>query len=297
MDFNQLYVFINVYENKNFSIAAKNLYLTQPTVSSHITQLEKELNTKLFKRTTKRVSPTEAGETLYVYAKELLERRENILDIFIEKYGKYEYINFGSSTIPTKYILPGFLTSFKKLHPNIKFEQNTGDTFKVLKDIENKKYKIGFVGGKNDNPDIEFIPFYVDYLVFVTPNTVEYLKLIRSKKPIQNLLKCPIILRKNTSGTKKKGDDFLSGLGYTDEELNIVARINDQDEVYKYVSSGYGISLFSKIAANTYRDDGKILIYNPVSFPIRRNLYIAVSKLQQLNSIEKSFVDFVKSNV
>ena len=297
MDFNQLNVFINVYEHKNFSIAAKNLYLTQPTVSSHITQLEKELNTRLFRRTTKRVTPTEAGETLYTYAKELLERRENILDLFIEKYGKYEYVNFGSSTIPTKYIMPSFMTSFKKLHPNVKFEQHFGDTFKIINDIEEKKYNIGFVGAKNDNKHIDFIPFYVDYLVFVTPNTPEYQKLIRSKKPIQNLLKCPIILRNNTSGTRKKGDDFLSGLGYTDDQLNIVSRINDQDEIYKEVSKGRGISLFSKIAANKYRDDGKILIYNPVSYPIRRNLYIAISKLQNMTQIEKSFVDFIKSNV
>ena len=296
MDFNQLLVFQNVYLTKNFSAAAKNLYLTQPTVSAHINQLEKELNTKLFKRTTKKVIATEAGDLLFEYANELINRKNEIVNIFISKYGSYETIHFGSSTIPTNYIMPTYMKSFAKLFPHVRYEQQIGDSYQIIESIEKGKFNIGFVGAKKNTPKIDFIPFYIDYLVFVTPNTPEYFKIIRNKNPIQNLLKCPIILRNSSSGTRKKGDYFLSGLGYKESDLNVIAKINDQEEIYKKVSSGEGISLFSKIAAKAYKDENKILVYNPVSFPMRRNLYIASTKQHKLSDIEKEFINFIKKS-
>lgn len=296
MDFNHLNVFIQVYITKSFSGAAKNLYLTQPTISAHIQQLEKELNTKLFNRTTKNVEPTEAGELLYDFATELIEKREKIIDFFATKFGNYETLNFGSSTIPTNYILPSFMAGFIKYYNNVKYNQIIGDTFEIIEKIKEKIINIGFVGNKVESKNIEFIPFFVDSLVFVTPNTPHYKKIIRSKNPIHNLLKCPIILRKNTSGTKKKGDDFLNKLGYSESDLDIIGRINEQEKIYKMVSSGSGISLFSKVAAKTYKDEGRILVYNPVSYPMRRNLYIAINKDVKLKAIEKKFIDFILSH-
>ena len=58
MDFKQLEAFVNVAKYKNFSKAGKALYLSQPTISLHISNLEKELNASLFDRTSKEVNLT-----------------------------------------------------------------------------------------------------------------------------------------------------------------------------------------------------------------------------------------------
>ena len=55
MEFKQLEAFVAVVDYKSFSEAAKHLYLTQPTISSHIQALEKELNSRLLIRTTKQM--------------------------------------------------------------------------------------------------------------------------------------------------------------------------------------------------------------------------------------------------
>ena len=58
----QIRCFLALYETLNFSAAARQLFLTQPTLSYQIRTLEEELGTPLFTRTTCRVEPTEAGQ-------------------------------------------------------------------------------------------------------------------------------------------------------------------------------------------------------------------------------------------
>ena len=75
MNLKQLEAFVQVSESGSFSKAAKELFLTQPTISAHISSLEKELNVRLFIRNTKEVSLSDDGKDLYRYAKQILKRR------------------------------------------------------------------------------------------------------------------------------------------------------------------------------------------------------------------------------
>ena len=70
MNLKQLEAFVKVTESGSFSKAAKLLFLTQPTVSAHISSLEKELDSRLFVRNTKEVKLSEEGKQLYQYARQ-----------------------------------------------------------------------------------------------------------------------------------------------------------------------------------------------------------------------------------
>ena len=76
MNLKQLEAFVKVTESGSFSKAAKLLFLTQPTVSAHVSALEKELNIKLFLRNTREVGLTDEGEKLYQYARQMLNLRK-----------------------------------------------------------------------------------------------------------------------------------------------------------------------------------------------------------------------------
>lgn len=78
MNLKQLEAFVQVAEGGSFSKAAKELFLTQPTISSHISSLERELNARLFVRNTKEVSLSEDGIKLYKYAKQMLDLQREI---------------------------------------------------------------------------------------------------------------------------------------------------------------------------------------------------------------------------
>ena len=76
MEFRQLEAFIATVEHRSFSAAAEALFLSQPTISSHIQALESELQTKLIRRTTKKFEVTPEGQQLYEYAVALIRLQQ-----------------------------------------------------------------------------------------------------------------------------------------------------------------------------------------------------------------------------
>ncbi|MBF1017222.1 MAG: LysR family transcriptional regulator, partial [Lachnospiraceae bacterium] len=106
MNLKQIEAFVKVANNRSFSQTAKELYLTQPTISAHISALEEELGVQLFVRTTKGVRVTEEGKKLYLYARQMTELEENIKTLF-QKRGEDEassqQVVIAASTIPAQY--------------------------------------------------------------------------------------------------------------------------------------------------------------------------------------------------
>lgn len=288
----QLEAFVKVVELQSFSKAAKSLYLTQPTISSHVISLEKELNAKLLDRTTKIVNVTSAGEKLYGYAKKILDLKEDLYQEFGGKYKESKQIQIAGSTTPSQYILPELISAFQKQNSNVYFSINQGDSLYVIDEILKHRVDIGFVGMKSDNERLHYIPFYGDTLVIITPNEQYYKKLLKTKNATRVLLKEPMILREEGSGTKKSAGKFIESMNLDIEQLNIVARINDQGIIKRSVSKGMGISIMSKKAVLDYTEDGKILMYEPEEQQITRNLYIVFEKYKKLSLLEKCFIEF-----
>ena len=112
MDFKQLEAFAAVVDYGSFSEAARRLYLTQPTISSHIRTLEKELGAKLIIRTTKKITVTAKGYQFYESAVRILHIRNHLLESFAESPKRM--IDLGVSTIPSSYLLPELLAAFGK---------------------------------------------------------------------------------------------------------------------------------------------------------------------------------------
>ena len=116
MNLKQLEAFVQVAEGGSFSKAAKQLFLTQPTISAHISSLEKELNARLFVRNTKEVKLSDDGKDLYRYARQMIDLQKKIEERF--ETGKEEskhLITIAASTIPAQYLLPKILMKFRLL--------------------------------------------------------------------------------------------------------------------------------------------------------------------------------------
>ena len=175
MELKQLEAFTAVVDCKSFSKAARQLYLTQPTISAHVAALEKELDTRLIVRTTKKLNVTTQGYQLYDYAMAMLKIRDNIVNEFTGSHKKI--IELGASTIPSSYILPEVLSAFGHLNPDIYFHSKLSDSMGVIEQVQNGSLDFGMVGTTIDDPDLIFVPFLEDELVIVTTVTAHYLLL------------------------------------------------------------------------------------------------------------------------
>lgn len=117
MNLKQLEAFVKVAETKNFSEAARQLYLTQPTVSAHVASLEKELDTSLLCRNTKKVELTDAGRELCVYAEEMLGIERKIREHFGLRGKEKRVLRIVASTIPSQYLLPRIMARYQEKYP------------------------------------------------------------------------------------------------------------------------------------------------------------------------------------
>ena len=294
MNLKQLESFCYIIETNSFSEAAKKLFLTQPTISSHISLLEKELSTQLLIRTTKDVIPTDAGKKLYTYAKQMLQIQNTILEEFHVK-SEYEknVITLGASSIPEQYILPEILPKYLKKNKN-EFKIGRGDSFEIINQVVNKEIEIGLVGTQIETSNCIFEPFYKDKLVVITPVNQKYLQMKEEGFHIKDLLKEPIIMREEGSGTRKEIKKFLNHMKINDGSLNIIATLNSTEAIKRSVANNMGISIISNLAVQDYIKEKRVLAFDLAEENIYRNLYIVRNKEMYMSKSSLKFIKFMR---
>lgn len=279
MELKQLEIFTAAAENKSFSEAARQLYLSQPSVSTHVARLEDELGKRLFVRTGKELKLTEDGRRLLDSARTMLALRDRTLESFHPN--KQTVLRVGGSTIPAAYLLPELFKKLRELRPALRILFWQGDSYTMSAKTAAGTLDLAFVGAASDNPALKFIPFSRDELVLIAPPEKRFERMIKTGN-LTALLTQPFILREEGSGTRKEASRFLESLQIRPEMLNAVAYISDPEAVKNAVRSGLGVSMISHHAVRALEDRGELLVYKPEK-PFKRDLYIAVRKNESLS--------------
>ncbi len=286
-----LETFIKLTKNKNFSKTAEELYLTQPTVSNQISQLEKELDIVLINRNYKKFSLTKAGEILYFHALRIIKDVEVLKSAINDLKGLREgEIVVGASTLPGEYILPKIIFLFKKEFPSITINLNIKDTFKCLEDLKNGKVELAIVGSKNNDNTLNFSELFQDEIIF-----------IHNKKwspiDISELENLPIITREYGSGTIYNVEKFLESKDFYYNSLNFIARLGSLNAVKEMVKAGLGFAFVSKVSVKEELKEGKLFEVKIKDVtPITRKFYSVTSKNFSLSPSGENFLKILKQS-
>ncbi len=295
MNLKQLEAFVCVAEEKSFSIAARKLYLTQPTVSSHISTLEKELGVRLFTRTTKEVELSSDGEKLFVNARKMIQLQKNIIRDFTQKDSpEVKKIVVGASTVPGQYILPQILALFARTYPGNQLEFQEADSLEVVRMVQEGQVEIGFTGTKIVEPGCVFEPFYSDRLVVITPDIPRYQQFLDNGFPIEQFYKERWIVREEGSGTRKEVERYLREMELDLNRMEIVATISNQEIIKKSVSSDMGISIISSAAVEDCVKQGTLLKFPLGEGDVFRKLYMVWNKNNKPGKAARLFIQFVR---
>lgn len=292
MELKQLESFVAVVVYKSFTEAAKQLYISQPTISTHIQALEKELETKLIVRTTKSIELTKRGAELYECAVKMLDLRDGLL----EKWRSWDekIIRLGVSTIPSAYILPEFLPKFCKEYPEVFFQSIQSDSKGIIEGVLDGRMDVGLVGMEWEEEVLACIPFYEDELVVITPVTEHFQALRKKEVPLEELFKEPMILREKGSGTKKAADQFLEKQGISKDSLKVAAYMNDPEAIKNSVAAGLGISIVSKKAAENMIREKRLLAFEFSRYTSGRKFYIIYRKDDVLKPFISTFINYIQ---
>ena len=290
MDVKQLEAFVAVAKYKSFSKAARELFLTQPTVSAHIQNLENELDAVLFNRNNKCITLTKSGEILLENAVSILNNCKKAIYDIKEYSGKIEgLIDIASSSIPETYILPDFIKSFSSKYPDVKFSISHYDSQYAISEILNGRISFGFVGSKTSNPQIKYFDLINDELVLIAPidlnidNDNGYID-------IDELNKLKFIMRKEGSGTRNLTFNILKEHNFNINNLNILAYVESNETIKEMVKIGLGVSFISYKSAKDYIKNNKLKFYRVKNINFARKFYFIYSKKKAFSPLENKFL-------
>ena len=219
-----LETFARAAELSCFTAAARALGLTQAAVSQRIQALEGVLGVSLFQRRAGRVALTPAGQRLYPFAERILGlHREAVEEVTGHKVPLSGDLALAASSIPGEHLLPDLLSAFSTRHAHVRVRATVTDTQAVLRQVEHGEAHVGLVGGKSDNPDLEFRCFANDRLVLVVPAAHPWRN--RRRVTLTQLAGQPLILREAGSGSRWCLEREMFAVWGRGRALPIVARL------------------------------------------------------------------------
>lgn len=294
MDFRQLETFVEVTKLKSFSKAAEVLFITQPTVTNHIQNLEKELGTLLINRHGKQLTLTDAGSLLYKHAINILNSCEMAKFDLASHKGKIKgHLRIYSSSVPRKYLLPSILKGFLDTYPDINFTLSNKDSKEVVSNIIEGETDFGILGAIYPANSIDYINLMEDRLVLVTPNSSKYPQENFSTLSKDILFESNILFREEGSGTRSSIEKVFEKAQIPLAKLNISAFVEDAETIKELVSLGIGISFLSEKTVQSDIKLGKYKAYYIDGLDFTRQFYFAYHKNRQLSPLTKAFKKYL----
>ncbi len=295
LDLWQLEVFCAVAELRSFSRAAEAMFVSQPTVTSHITALEKRLGVKLFDRTTRKVKLTPAGELLYKHAKALLTEHEVMLQELSQfQGGLIGRLVFGASTIPAHYLLPPLMAKFCRQFPQARLIMRVSDSGQVLENVLSGELEMGVIGMRQDVPNLKFIPLWSDEIVLIVHPEHEWAK--RGFVSIKELSTQHFVFREEGSGTRKIFEQFLAQHNFSPRHLTVVSEVGSTEAVKQFVAYGGGVG-FVSIRAVSEEEEKRLKAVRLREGRITRQFYGIVPTDKTISPLCNLFVKFLREQV
>jgi len=292
MDLWQLNVFCKVVELKSFSKAGKTILLSQPTVSSHIKDLEDHFGCRLIDRLSKEAVPTKAGKLLYTYARRLIALRDETETALAEFQGIIKgRLIIGGSTIPGGYILPQIIGVFTKDYPEAKISLIIGDTEKIINDTLSGTLELGIVGAKTADKSIIQEKLIEDEMCLVVPAEHRWAR--KKRITLKQLFKEPFIAREHGSGTLKSIKHSLTRKDYSLDDLNIISEMGSTEAVKQGIKNNVGVSILSRIAVAEAVQTGSLIALSVEGLDLKRSFYLTRHKYRSAAPLCRAFIKFL----
>ncbi|MCS7199330.1 MAG: selenium metabolism-associated LysR family transcriptional regulator [Caldimicrobium sp.] len=287
-DQRKLEVFIKLYETKSFSKTAKSLYISQPTVTTHIKDLETFLGVKLFDRSTRTVLPSKAGKIVYHYGKQILQLLKDMeKELFPYREEKKGVLEIGGSTIPGQYILPKVIKLFKESYPETMVYLIVGDTREIVEEVLEGSLEFGIVGAKMKEDHLNFEAWCEDEIVLIAPKDFPLREI-----ELNTLYELPLIRREEGSGTWKTVTHYLENAHIELKSLNFVGEMGSTEAVKRAVMEGLGLSFVSKRAIELEISSQALKIISIKNLKITRNFFLVYRKQRVFTPLCERFLQF-----
>ena len=237
-----LKTFVTLAEVKNFTKTAELLLMSQPSVSLHIKNLEKEFQTQLFLRSPKFLKITPTGEILYDRAKQIITIYEQTKQDILEQHNIIKgELKIGASFTIGEYILPSLLIDLQKDYPDLELQVIIGNTEEIVQSVRLFQVDIGLIEGQTNEKELSVHPFLQDELFIISSNDHKLAN--KNDVTISDLQNQSWITRELGSGTGEYLNHVIRSNGL---KVKSLLTISSNQGIKETVINGMGLSLLSR---------------------------------------------------
>lgn len=282
-----LRVFAEVARCGKMSQAAANLFISQPTVSQIIADLEREYNTKLFERYSKSVHLTEDGRRMLLQAQKIIAEADE-LDSMMREESATRIVNLGA-TITVCNMLAELVTEFERTHPGVRMNVYCGNSRSIEEQLLNNALDIALIEGRVDSPEILVEPIVDDYLVLVA-NSMHPLAR-QETVSLQDAVQYPFVMETRGNNTRDIFENYVITQGLS---LDIKMECMDVGAVIELLRGNLGLSVLPLRLVQREVGSGELTII-PVGGSIwRRKFHLAHHKNKYLTRDLRDLSDLVR---
>ena len=284
----QLKVFESVARHLSYTRAAAELFLTQPTVSLQIKQLENLVALPLFEQMGKRIYLTEAGHELYQYSRAIAQQIAD-MELALDELKGLERGKLNISVVSTaNYFAPHLLAKFCHRYQGVTVSLNVSNRENVLKQLADNLTDLAIMGLPPDGLDIVSESFMENPLVIIAPSDHPLCNV--RKISVKRLAQEIFLVREAGSGTRNAMERF-----FVEQKIKINRGMEaDTSEAVKQaVQAGMGLGIMSRHTIELELITNRLKILDVDGFPIIRHWHIVHRKNKRFSKVAKTFKDFL----
>jgi DNA-binding transcriptional LysR family regulator len=289
MTIRHLKIFIEVVDSGKMSIAAARLFISQPTVSQAIRELEEHYGVLLFERLSKKLYITEKGKKLLSYARNVVKQFDDMEEMMLQA-NYVEKIKIGATITVGNCILSEVINNFKKINPQIETYSYVNNTKEIEEKLLRSELDIGIVEGEVKSPDLISIPEVNDCLILACSMKHPF----SGKKTIKlsQLAEESFAMREQGSGTRELFENYMMENGMP---IKVAFEGNSSASIKKAVIENQCLAVISIRLVEEEIKKGQIHVIQNMECGWDRYFSVVYHKNKLITEEMKSLIEVVKN--
>ncbi len=285
----QLQIFEAVARLESFTAAARELHLTQPTVSMQVAKLADELGLELLEQVGRRVRLTSDGRKVMQAAADILARTEGLRELAQELKGEVRGDLRIATVTSAAYFLPHILGAFLKRYPRVEPFLSVTNRARVIELLRTGADDLIIMGRAPQELDVVAHPFLDNELVVIAPPDHPLKE--RGGIPLARLAEERFLMRERGSGTRMAVDSLFAEHGLS---VRPTMELGSAEAIKQAVLAGLGVSVLPRQTVEREAESGHLVILDVENFPLMRQWFAVHLKQRRLSLVAQRFLDYLR---
>lgn len=296
MDFKQITYIIKVAECRNITKAARELYISQPSLSQLISKAEEELGIRIFDRNTNPLTLTYAGKRYIEEAKKIIDINENIKKELQDIAGCQKgLIVFGIPRERGSYMLPPLIKRFRERYPEVDIQIVEENTDLLLEHLKKGHLDLIFIPERKQDEELSYEKIYEEELFLAVGNGVldrtkcldGYSDVIDWEK-IQDL---PFVVLKQGHGSRKTCEEIFARYGFSPR---ILLETSSNLTALRMAEEGVAAAIVPEMTIRLFQGSRRFNTYSLDKEPVTWNVLAVYRKNAYQNAAQKSMIEMAR---